>query len=530
MTDLIGRKLGKYVLEERLGAGGMAAVFRSRHPQFDKPVAIKILPPTVSQDATFQARFEREGRTIAGLNHPHIIRVYDVDDADGVFYMVMDLLPGGTLEGRIREGELDRRWSVETIIKVAEALEYAHGQGVIHRDIKPSNILLDAQNQPVLADFGIARLMDPSETQLTSAGTVVGTPAYMAPEQLNGQPSDGRADIYSLGVVLYQLLVGRVPFTGDTMAVVSGHLTKEPPPLHDFAPDIPQTMEDVVLQALAKNPDHRFRSARVFAQALRNTLAELEPGLVEVASAARNQTPPSFGGVQLPTATRPEAAMPVSNTTIATAPAQPPPSTLESYARRYWPHALAALVVLIVLERIGRMRVGDLIGLIIFAGIAWFAYSAWRARNQPRQPAATASTLAGAPAPTPPPPLAKSVPPVAAPPTAVLLPEPVAAIIPELPPTVIDAVPPLEPTLVGNSSAPVDAPPPAIDTAPPLEPTLVASSAALLEPTLVSAVLPETPQSADDTSPGQTATDQAANDSAQSPPPSSPGNHKEQEQ
>lgn len=381
MTDLTGRKLGKYVLEERLGAGGMAAVFRSHHPQFDKPVAVKILPPAVSQDAGFRARFEREGRTIAALNHPNIIRVYDVDEADGLFYMVMDLLPGGTLEGRIREAQLDRRWSVETIIKVADALEYAHSRGIIHRDIKPSNILLDSENQPVLADFGIARLLDPGEAQLTATGTVMGTLAYMSPEQLNGQPSDGRADVYSLGIVLYQLLVGRVPFTGDTMSVISGHLTKEPPPLHEFAPDIPQAMEEVVLQTLAKNPDHRFRSARAFAQALRNTLAELEPGMVHVASAARAQTPPTFGGVHLPTATR--APAPAVGSTL---PSLGQPEAVMDYVRRHWPYVVGVIVLLLVIGPIARMRVGDLVGLIILVVGAWFAYTYWRAQNARRSP------------------------------------------------------------------------------------------------------------------------------------------------
>src|SRR6266487_3456859 len=143
MSELVGRKLGKYTLEAKLGEGGMAAVFSSHHPQFDRPVAIKILPPTIGRDAGFRARFEREGRTVAGLNHPNIIRIYDIDEAEGLFYMVMDLLPGGTLEGRLREGGLDRKWSADVIVKMAEALEYAHSHGVIHRDIKPSNILLD---------------------------------------------------------------------------------------------------------------------------------------------------------------------------------------------------------------------------------------------------------------------------------------------------------------------------------------------------------------------------------------------------
>src|SRR5436853_7059572 len=151
MSDLIGRKLGKYTLIEKLGEGGMAMGFRSLHPQFNRPVAIKILPPMVGQDPSFRDRFEREGRTIAGLNHPNIIRIYDIDESDGLFYMVMDLLPGGTLEARLREGGLDRKWSADVMVKMAEALEYAHTHGVIHRDIKPSNILLAADGPPVLA-------------------------------------------------------------------------------------------------------------------------------------------------------------------------------------------------------------------------------------------------------------------------------------------------------------------------------------------------------------------------------------------
>ncbi len=307
MSELVGRKLGKYTLEASLGEGGMAAVYRSHHPQFNHPVAIKILPPTIGQDPSFRARFEREGRTIAGMNHPSIVRVYDIDETDGLFYMVMDLLPGGTLESRLREGGLDRKWSTDVIMRMAEALEYAHSRGVIHRDIKPSNILLDAEGQPVLADFGIARLVQgEGDANLTAAGMVMGTPAYMAPEQLSGDQPDARSDIYALGVVLYQLLSGRAPFTGDTMAIVTAHLTKQPQALRELVHDLPPALDAVVLQALAKQPEHRFKSARVFAQALRSAAADLEPGLVRVASSAhavaassRDATPPTFATAAL---------------------------------------------------------------------------------------------------------------------------------------------------------------------------------------------------------------------------------------
>jgi hypothetical protein len=385
MSELIGRKLGKYTLEAKLGEGGMAAVFSSHHPQFDRPVAIKILPPTIGRDAGFRARFEREGRTIAGLNHPNIIRIYDIDEAEGLFYMVMDLLPGGTLEGRLREGGLDRKWSADVVVKMAEALDYAHTRGVIHRDIKPSNILLDADGHPVLADFGIARLVQgDGEPNLTSAGMVMGTPAYMAPEQLTGQPPDARADIYSLGVVLYQLLAGRAPFTGDTTAVISGHLTRQPPPPRESAPDLPLALDAVVLQALAKQPDHRFKSAGVFAQALRNAASDLEPGIVRVASAARAQAAPTFSGVALPQAT---------GSTGQLAPATPqPPLTAGQQVAKYLPGALGVLGLLLVIGFLLK-NWSLVVTLAILIGGGGFLFLYLRASTQGRK-AAQATTRA----------------------------------------------------------------------------------------------------------------------------------------
>jgi eukaryotic-like serine/threonine-protein kinase len=380
MSELIGRKLGKYILEAKLGEGGMAAVFQAHHPQFDRPVAIKILPPTIGQDPSFQARFEREARTIAGLNHPNIIRIYDVDQADGLFYMVTDLLPGGTLEGRLREGGLDRKWSTDVIVKMAEALEYAHARGVIHRDIKPSNILLDADGQPVLADFGIAKLVQgDGDANLTAAGMVMGTPAYMAPEQLTGGQPDARSDIYSLGVVLYQLLAGRAPFTGDTMAVVSAHLTKPPPPLRDYVPDLPPALEAVVLQALSKQPEHRFKSAGVFSQALRNAAQDLEPGLVRIASAVHDLVAPTFSGAALPPATGAIAGPRA-------------PLTIGQQVTRYMPIVLGVMGLLLLISIILKYwAIVTLLAILIAIGGPAFLYM--RARVQGRR-AAAATTRA----------------------------------------------------------------------------------------------------------------------------------------
>ena len=377
MSELIGRKLGKYTLEAQLGEGGMAAVYQSQHPQFHRPVAIKILPPTIGQDPSFRTRFEREGRTIASLNHPSIIRVYDIDVADGLFYMVMDLLPGGTLEARLREGGLDRRWSVDVIVKMAEALEYAHTHGVIHRDIKPSNILLDGEGQPVLADFGIARMAQAeSDPNLTAAGTVMGTPAYMAPEQLSGGQPDARSDIYALGVVLYQLLAGRTPFLGDTMAVVTAHLTKQPQPLRELVSDLPPALDAVVLQALAKQPEHRFKSAGVFAQALRSAAADLEPGLVRISSAARALVAPTFSNVTLPSA----------NIGAGQVTAAVPTQTAGQAFARYLPVALAVVGLLLV-GSIMLKYWALVILLVLLLGGGGFLFMYLRASSQGRRAA-----------------------------------------------------------------------------------------------------------------------------------------------
>jgi serine/threonine-protein kinase len=291
--------------------------------------------------------------------------------------MVMDLLPGGTLEARLREGGLDRRWSVDVIVKMAEALEYAHSRGVIHRDIKPSNILLDAEGQPVLADFGIARLAQAeSDANLTAAGTVMGTPAYMAPEQLSGGQLDARSDIYALGVVLYQLLAGRAPFTGDTMAVVTAHLTKQPQALRELVSDLPPALDAVVLQALAKQPEHRFKSAGVFAQALRSAAADLEPGLVRVSSAARELAAPTFSGVTLPSA----------NTTTGQAPAAAPAPTAGQLVARYLPVVLAVLGLLLVGSIV--LKYWALVILLaVLLGGGGFLFMYLRASSQGRQAA-----------------------------------------------------------------------------------------------------------------------------------------------
>ncbi|HYG26905.1 MAG TPA: protein kinase, partial [Caulobacteraceae bacterium] len=273
MEDLTGRKVGKYVLEGKLGAGGMAAVYRSTHPQLNRPVAIKVLPISKQADDGFEQRFQREAQAMAALNHPTLIRIYDIDQQDDLFYMVMDLVQGGSLDERLRSGTpMGLYWACDVVARVAEALDIAHRRNIIHRDIKPSNILLTTEEDPVVADFGIAKMMQAESAELTSAGTIMGTPLYMAPEQIKGDHVDGRADLYALGVVLYQLLTGRTPFNGDTLTVITKQLHEPPPPLRTSTPDLPAPLEAVVLRALSKNPAERFRTGTEFAAAIRHAL------------------------------------------------------------------------------------------------------------------------------------------------------------------------------------------------------------------------------------------------------------------
>ena len=273
MEDYTGRKIGKYVLESRLGAGGMATVYRSTHPQLNRPVAIKMLPFQEQSDENFRERFIREAQAMATLNHPTLIRIYDIDQEQNLFYMVMDLVQGGSLDDRLRSGTpMGLYWACDVVARVAEALDIAHRKGIIHRDIKPSNILLTTEDDPVIADFGIAKMLQHDTAELTSVGTIMGTPLYMAPEQIRGDHVDGRADLYALGIVLYQLLTGRTPFSGDTLTVITKQLHEAPPPLRISTPDLPAPLEAVVLRALNKNPEQRFVSGKDFANAIREAL------------------------------------------------------------------------------------------------------------------------------------------------------------------------------------------------------------------------------------------------------------------
>lgn len=280
--ELIGKKIGQYKILEEIGRGGMATVYRAHQSSINRDVAIKILPSQFARDPNFKKRFRREARAIAALEHVHILPLHDFGTENGYTYMAMRYIKGGTLSNLMGK-KLSYERIVQIIGDIAKALDYAHSQGVIHRDIKPSNILIDNQGEALLTDFGIAKIVTdlPGGTRITTTGHVLGTPEYIAPEQAETGNIDGRSDIYSLGVVMYELLTGRPPYQAKTpLAIVLMHVNDEPPPPpRSVKPAIPEQLEKIVLKAMAKDPKDRFRTAGKMEQALKQALREIQQPL-----------------------------------------------------------------------------------------------------------------------------------------------------------------------------------------------------------------------------------------------------------
>ena len=250
----------RYVIKRKLGSGGMADVYLAEDQELGRRVALKLLDDRHASDEQFVERFRREAQSAAGLNHPNIVSIFDRGRAEGTYYIAMEYLDGRTLkELLVRNGPTPIPIAIDYARQILGALAFAHRNGIVHRDIKPHNIVVGGDGRLKVTDFGIARS---GASQMTEVGSIVGTAQYLSPEQARGAPVDPRSDLYSLGVVLYEMLTGTVPFTGDTpVEIAMKHLSQVPKPPSELRPDIPHDLDAVVMRALAKDPDQRYGSA-----------------------------------------------------------------------------------------------------------------------------------------------------------------------------------------------------------------------------------------------------------------------------
>ncbi len=274
-VSFIGRQLGPYTIRGQLGAGGMGEVYRAWDRQLERDVAIKILTPAFTKDANRLARFEREARMLAALNHPHIGAIYGLEDIDGVPALVLELIDGQTLAERLANGAVPVTEALAIATQVAEALDVAHRRGIVHRDLKPANITISASGTVKMLDFGLAKGFEPADPdaeldtvrvaqapRLSTVGAILGTAAYMSPEQARGERVDARTDLFSLGAVLYEMVTGRPAFDGPTSAsIVNAVLAEEPPSPRTINPQVPRVLGRIILKLLAKDRDRRYASA-----------------------------------------------------------------------------------------------------------------------------------------------------------------------------------------------------------------------------------------------------------------------------
>jgi len=281
MQNLVGKTLGKYRIVSKLGTGGMAEVYKAYQPGLNRYVAVKVMHSHLSQDADFLGRFEREALATGKLRHPNIVQAMDFDQDSNIYFMVMEFINGPTLKDefkyRIRQG---KAFTLEEITRIfqalAEAIDYAHARKMVHRDLKPANVMINEEGHVLLTDFGIARIM--GGTQHTATGAMAGTPAYMSPEQGQGKHVDERSDIYALGIILYELVTGSVPYEADTpIAIVLKHITEPLPMPRKVNPKLPESVERVILKAMSKAPQDRYQTAGDMGQALREAVG-LAPG------------------------------------------------------------------------------------------------------------------------------------------------------------------------------------------------------------------------------------------------------------
>src|SRR6185503_17712464 len=271
-SEWVGRELAEYFVFERIGAGSMAEVYKALQPSMDRMVGIKILSAGLAHDPQFVARFRREVQIVASLEHPHILPVIDYGESDNTLYLVMRYVNGGTLHELIEQGPMQPSTVLRYLTEIGEAIDYAHERRVVHRDIKPRNVLLDQQGNSFIADFGLAKLIESGG--ITNSGLeMIGTPHYMSPEQARGHPVDGRSDLYSLGVLLFQMLTGRVPFDGDsTVGIVMKHINAPVPDVTESWPTLPPALNAVLARAMSKRPEDRYPTAQALTAAVAEAL------------------------------------------------------------------------------------------------------------------------------------------------------------------------------------------------------------------------------------------------------------------
>ena len=323
---------GRYEIIDLLGRGGFASVYRVRNLRLQRTEALKVLSELLTDETDFAKRFEQEARVAASLDHPNIVKIYDYGGLEAFFWFSMQLVDGPSLGRRLKSGDrLDTFSAVRLGIRVLDALRYSHEKGVVHRDIKPDNILIDREGRPYLTDFGVAK----SELALvkTQAGTLLGSPAYMSPEQLQGKPLDGRSDLYSVGVTLYKALAGELPFAGeDTFRATMKRLSEPPKPLSEALPGVDPVLEAILMRSLEREPADRFADAVEFFQALEQFLADAprnaEPvPLPDGGDATLVLTPTSGsrpGSIRTPTWSRKPSGPSSSRRPTEITPARPP--------------------------------------------------------------------------------------------------------------------------------------------------------------------------------------------------------------
>ncbi|MBB2745844.1 UNVERIFIED_ORG: serine/threonine protein kinase [Microbispora rosea subsp. rosea] len=274
MPPLVGRRLGDYTVEAVVGRGGMATVYRARDQRLGRAVALKVLAPQLAHDDRFRDRFVRESRMVASIDHPNIIPVYEAGERDDLLFIAMRYVEGNDMRKLVQsEGALPVGRANPLFAQIASALDAAHAHGLVHRDVKPANILVTRSDHVYLTDFGLTK-SSAAEAGLTSHGHFMGTPRYVAPEQIRGLPVDGRSDLYAFACVVYEALAGQPPFQRDTeLALLYAHVSHDPPPLTPYRPDLPHAVNAVITRALAKSPGERFETCQAFVSALRDAIS-----------------------------------------------------------------------------------------------------------------------------------------------------------------------------------------------------------------------------------------------------------------